>query len=415
MNCTKCGKEIIIGDNKICEECKNSLLTDLGSEEGNKFEIKREPTLEKEKKSQNKGKKGVIAIIILLIIAIVTVILEFTTGIFSNFILKNNVVGIEIGDNNNNLGCATIQGEWIYYMSLSEDGMEIALNKVKTDGTEKQILAQKDWEIYSINVVGNYIYFVAYEPTEQLEEASTATAYQNNKIYKLRTDGKELTVINDGQFSSESMAIYVVKDRIYYVGENYNIYSMDIYGGDRTRINDKQTGFIGVTDKYILYNDYPDNPKDENDFVTYIMDLDGKNSRIINGKRLYNPNIIGNVVYYVNSENNAIHKVNVDGTGDTKIYDSKAYNMNVQGDYIYYLNYKDENEGYTDDTVCIHRVKIDGTEHEIILEMENYTSFINVVGDWIYYTDNADNIYYMNLIKTDGSENLNLYTYNFNG
>ena len=67
-------------------------------------------------------------------------------------------------------------------MSLSEDGMEITLNKVKTDGTEKQILAQKDWEIYSINVVGNYIYFVAYEPTEQLEEASTATAYQNHRL-----------------------------------------------------------------------------------------------------------------------------------------------------------------------------------------------------------------------------------------
>ena len=33
MNCTKCGKEIPDGENKLCEECKNSLLTDLGNEE----------------------------------------------------------------------------------------------------------------------------------------------------------------------------------------------------------------------------------------------------------------------------------------------------------------------------------------------------------------------------------------------
>jgi hypothetical protein len=89
--------------------------------------------------------------------------------------------------------------------------------------------------------------------------------------------------------------------------------------------------------------------------------------------------------------------------------------MNVKGDYIYYLNYKDESEDSSDDTVCIHRVKTDGTGHEIILEMENYTSFINILGDWIYYTDHSDNAYYINLVKTDGSDILNLYTYDFNG
>ena len=417
MNCTKCGKEIPDGENKLCEECKNSLLTDLGNEEDNKFEIKKEQNPKKEKAPKKKCKKGFIATIIFLIVAITVIVLEFTTGMLSDLVFKTNTVGIDIG-NNNNMGFATIQGEWIYYMSLSENGMEIALNKVKTDGTENQVLVQKDWEIYSINVVGNYLYFIAYEPTEdneKLEETSTPTAYRHNKIYKLSTDGKELTVINDGHFSPESMSIYVVKDRIYYVGENYNVYSMDTYGGDRTIVSDKEAGFIGITDKYILYNDYPENPKDETDFVTYIMNLDGTNARLINGKRLYNPNIIGDTIYYVNSENTAIYKVNIDGTGDEKVYDSKAYNMNVNGEYIYYLNYKEITEGYTDDRLCINKVKVDGTGHEVILELENYTKFINILGDWIFYTDHADNVYYINLTKTDGSETLNLYKCDFNG
>lgn len=411
--CTKCGKEIPDGDNKLCEDCKNSLLSDIGNEEDNKFEIKKKQKVEKEPKK--KSKLGIVAAIIIVIAIIAVVALEFTTGMFSKIILKKNVVGIDIGNNNNNLGCANIQGDWIYYMSLANDGMEIAINKIKTDGTEKQLLIQKDWEIYSINVVGDYMYFVAFEPVEEGEQEEGTTAYQNNKIYKMSLDGKELTVLNDGHFTGAITSIYVVKDRIYYVGENYNIYSMDLFGGDRTRINDAETGFIGVTDKYILYNDYPENPESESDFVTYIMNLDGSDARIVNGKRLYNPNVIGDVIYYVNSDNNAIHKVNVDGTNDEKIYDSKAYNMNVQNGYIYYLNYRDESEDSSDDTVCIHKVKADGSNHEIIAEMENYTSFINILGDWIYYTDHSDNQYFINLVKTDGSDTLNLYTYDFNG
>ena len=409
--CTKCGKEIPEGDNKYCDDCKNSLLTDI--DEDNKFEIKKDQKVEKEAKPKKTGKIiGIIVAIVIVLAIIGSVCLEISTGMISHIITGKNVIGIDVGNNNNNLGCANIQGNWIYYMSLANDGMEIALNKVKTDGTEKQVLVQKDWEIYSINVVGNYMYFVAFEPTDEVEAEATSTAYQKNRIYKMSLDGKELRVINDGHFSNEGVSIYVIKDRIYYVGENYNIYSMDTEGGDRKKINDNQTGFVGITDKYILYNDYAENPTNEYDFVTYIMNLDGSNARAVNGKRLYNPNIVGDTIYYVNSENNAIHKVKVDGSGDEKVFESRAYNMNVQGDWIYYLDYKDEEAS---DVVCIHKVKTDGTEHQIIVEMENYTSFINVLGDWIYYTDHSDNSYFINLIKTDGSDTITLYEYNFNG
>ena len=88
--------------------------------------------------------------------------------------------------------------------------------------------------------------------------------------------------------------------------------------------------------------------------------------------------------------------------------------MNVQGKYIYYLNYKDENEDSSDDTVCIHKVKTDGTDHQVVVEIEN-PRFINVLEDWIYYTDTADNNYVINLTKIDGSETRSLYKLDFNG
>lgn len=418
MNCTKCGKEIPDGENKLCDDCKNSLLSDIGNEDDNKFEIKKEQKPKKEK-APKKGKAKIIIAVLAVIIVISLVAVELVTGIFSSMITKTNTIGANIGNNNVNLGWSNIQGNWIYYVSFAEDGMEVEIDKIKTDGSDKQVLAKKDWEIYSINVVGDYLYFIAFEPAgegeEVDEETAASTAYPKNKIYKMSTDGEELTVINDGEFSGNTVSIYVVKDKIYYVGADYNIYTMDTNGGNRTKISDNQTGFVGVTNKYILYDNLPENPESQTDYVTYIMNLDGTNARpVINGRRLYNPNIVGDVIYYVNAENNAIHRVNVDGTNDEKVYDSKAYNMNVQDQYIYYLNYKDENEDSSDDTVCIHKVKTDGTDHQVVVEIEN-PRFINLLKDWIYYTDTSDNNYVINLTKIDGSETRSLYKLDFNG
>ena len=320
------------------------------------------------------------------------------------YLLKFNNVGISIG-NNNNFGYANKQGKWIYYMTLSDDASKIAIKKIEKNGKGIQTIVEKDWEIYSLNVYKNYLYFIAYE------EIVDEDTFQNNKIYKMSLDGKELRVINDNNFSDDCRTIYVVDNRIYYIGENYNIYSMDLEGGDRTLVSNKATGYIGISDKYIFYNDFPENPQSETDYITYIMNLDGTNSRPVNGERLYNLNVIKNDIYYVNGENSEIHKIGIDDKNDTVICKSPAYNMNVSGDYIYYINYKNENADSDDEPVCIHRIKTDGTEHQIVCEMKNYTSFIDIVGDWIYYTDHDDYGYYINLIKIDGKETVQLYEY----
>lgn len=324
------------------------------------------------------------------------------------YLLKFNNVGISIGNNNNNFGYANKQGKWIYYMTLSDDASKIAIKKIEKNGKGIQTIVEKDWEIYSLNVYKNYLYFIAYE------EIVDEDTFQNNKIYKMSLDGKELRVINDNNFSDDCRTIYVVDNRIYYIGENYNIYSMDLEGGDRTLVSNKATGYIGISDKYIFYNDFPENPQSETDYITYIMNLDGTNSRPVNGERLYNLNVIKNDIYYVNGENSEIHKIGIDDKNDTVICKSPAYNMNVSGDYIYYINYKNENADSDDEPVCIHRIKTDGTEHQIVCEMKNYTSFIDIVGDWIYYTDHDDYGYYINLIKIDGKETVQLYEYKYN-
>ena len=419
--CSKCGKEISDGENKLCDDCKNSLLLDLEKEEEQteKVENSRFKTTEKEEKKEKKEKskkntiskktKIILCFGLILVVLIITSIwLEISTKAISRKLFNYNKVGITIGNNNNNFGYAVNQGNWIYYMTLSKDASKIDINRIKLDGSNQEVIAEKDWEIYSINAYGKYLYFIAYEPVQD------ENTYQNNKIYKMSLDGKEIRVINDNNFSDDCKSIYVTNDRIFYIGEDYNIYSMDLEGGNRSKVNDNKTGYIGITDKYILYNDYPEDPKSETDFVTYIMNIDGTNPREVNGQRLYNPNIVGNQIYYVNGDNSEIHKVDINGKNDVVVYKSPAYNMNIKDDYIYYLNYKNENADSEDEPVCIHKIKLDGTDHQIICEMTNYSSFVGVAGNWVYYTDHDDNNYYINMIKNDGKDKITLYTYNMN-
>ena len=55
--CTKCGKEIPDGDNKLCDDCKNTLLTDIENEEESKFKVSEKQETKKEKKTKKDTKK----------------------------------------------------------------------------------------------------------------------------------------------------------------------------------------------------------------------------------------------------------------------------------------------------------------------------------------------------------------------
>ena len=185
---------------------------------------------------------------------------------------------------------------------------------------------------------------------------------------------------------------------------------MNLDGSHRTLVSDTGTGYLGITDKYILYNAATES---EADYVTYIMNLDGTNARpLVDGKRLYSVSIKDDYVYYTN-EDKQVYKTKIDSNKEEIVCDTTAYNLNLNGDYIYYLNYADaENGNYT---VCIFRIKADGTSEspEKIKELSTYSSFIDVIGNWVIYMDTNDTSGYINLVKTDGSDEIQLYVLNY--
>jgi len=104
----------------------------------------------------------------------------------------------------------------------------------------------------------------------------------------------------------------------------------------------------------------------------------------------------GDWIYYSNWS--GLYKIRTDGTQKTKLNDEKSSYINVVGDWIYYC--QDHIDGY-----ILHKIRTDGTQKTKL--NDDYSSYINVVGDWIYYSNWNDNreLY---KVRTDGTQRTKL-------
>lgn len=146
-------------------------------------------------------------------------------------------------------------------------------------------------------------------------------------------------------------------------------------------------------------------------------------------------NIIGDLVFYINSGSGEIYKINTDGTGKEQIGKEHATSLQVVRDWIYYVSsrppynlYKMKTDGScyervadiyaiefdikdgwiyfcseasSDDYNTIYKMKVDGTEiTKVFKAKDGGIAFINISGDYIYYLDKHD----IHRIKIDGTE-----------
>lgn len=403
MNCTKCGKEIPEGEKKVCDECQKKLLEEIASAEKEDKNVKEKKSeLEKDaknefkvkaKKNKNKYHPIIGVICLFVIVALIVGALYF---------YNKKGIGNTIG-NIRNYGYGAVSGNWIYYLSPNEDSSSVGIFKVKKDGTKPQQLYMSDGEqeIVSINVVGNYVYFIGINNYEYNEDDEI-----DNKIYRMKTDGSNLEIINDNEINNDCYEIYVINGSVYYIDNNANVAKMNLDGSNKTVVSENGTGYLGITEDYIIYNIGTD---EENTYITCIMNIDGTNQRhIINDQRLYSVNIEGEYVYYTN-EDKQICRTKIDSNKEEKISDVEAYNLNVNNGFAYYLNYKDvENEDYT---VCIYKIDLNSEDRSpvIVKELDTYSSFLNIVGDWALYMDSNEVAGFINIVNIETSEVVQLY------
>lgn len=373
------------------------------SEEINEDEVfeKKESKIKPKFDKLFKNKKIISLIIIVFVIAILA-ILEFTTGSLSNLLYINSGMGNSVG-NISNCGYSVAKDDFIYYVAPSEDMNTTNIYKVKNGSSEFETIFNGNYDIRALNIQGNKLYFISISYDDTSDEDAV-----DNKIYKMNLDGSDLTVINDNEFAYDYYDMYIVKNRIYYVGEDHNVYKMDLNGGNRELVAETGTGFLSLNEKYIIYNK---ENEDGSDYITYIRPINGKDEKQLTGTRIFTPDIVGEYIYYLNDKQN-IAKINVNGGEEEIVFDGSAYNMNIYNDNIYYLNYKDEqNEDYA---VCIYKININGGEPELIKEFSYYSSFIDIVNDYIYYMDMDEEKAFINLVNINDTSEIRLYEWSYN-
>ncbi len=106
----------------------------------------------------------------------------------------------------------------------------------------------------------------------------------------------------------------------------------------------------------------------------------------------------GDWIYYCNfNDNRKLYKIKTDGTEKTKLNDDHSTYINVSGDWVYYTS--SSSAGTYGGK--IYKIKIDGSGKTKLSDDE--AGYVNVSGDWIYYSnyDDMDKLY---KIKTDGTK-----------
>lgn len=408
MNCSKCDKEIPEGENTICEECQKKILEEIEEEAKQEDliedEVEKEEKNEEEKadnKDMKKEKKKILPKIIALIIIIAILIAGYFA--FDSGLISFKKIGNSIG-NIRNYGYMAENGGWIYFVAPDENGEKMCIYKVRKNGNRQEIILAENWDILGLNIYKNKMYFIAINNSIESTEENDAV---DNKIYSMNLDGSDLKVINNNKFNNDSYEIYIINDKIYYIGEDANIYTMSLDGENTEVINSDATGFLGITEKYILFNIQEDDEEGNSKIVTYSMKLNGEDRKVLTGERLYSVNVLGDDVYYVNEEKE-VNKVNIVTGEKTEISKSSAYNMNISNNKIYFMNYCDE-----DYNIAIYKMDLDGKNEEELLKLDSYSTFLDVVGNKVLYMDSNDEKGVINLLDGKTKENINLYEFIF--
>jgi len=267
------------------------------------------------------------------------------------------------------------------------------------DGTGKGKLLETDRYLISLNYYDGYVYFISTS-----DEANSAEDEKDNRIYRINTNG-DLTpeIVNDNKFNNDCLEIYIIKGELYFIGEDMNIYKINLKSFETSLVCDNKTGYIGINEKYILFNKVVN--EETYECVTYIMSLDGKDARpVIDGQRIYSVAISDDdYIYYTNTDKK-LFRVKIDSNKPEVVSDVTAYNMNLYGKYIYFYNYKDE--ANQDFSVCIYRVRAGKNKSpKLIKEINTFSAFLDVAGGRLMYTDGENARGFINFLDVSNIDN----------
>ncbi len=238
-------------------------------------------------------------------------------------------------------------GNYLYYIDLNSDEYNIV--RIKTNGEDKQIVEQ-DVDLAKVSVIDNWIYY-----------------FKDNKLYKVKTDGSDKQILLD-----RSITNYQIEGEwIYYSYRSNGKYIIAKTDGEDTQRIDSDassTFFVDGKNIYYIYENY-NTDDDTYSYELYKVETDGENKEKIadiSGQvDTLGVNFDGKYLYYTKTDeedNVAIYKIRINGEEETKITDISTYstNININNGWIYYTDINDDGDS------DIFRIKTNGEDKSVL-------------------------------------------------
>lgn len=203
-----------------------------------------------------------------------------------------------------------------------------------------------------------------------------ANSADGNRLYAMKEDGTAYAKICE----DEVQYINVINGVIYYVNlsDNCALYSIKTDGTGRTRLSTDQCAYVNVVNTTIYYISITDGWKIKS------CSLTGTNGKLVNSTvTAYNLNIAEDKAYYINLSDGLIYRMVLSTGAATVISSAPAHQMVVYGGYVFYINSTNSR---------VYRINASGASSQKVYNYTNYTcSHLAVCNDIIYFSMNGKN------------------------
>ncbi|WP_088830748.1 DUF5050 domain-containing protein [Paenibacillus tyrfis] len=223
-----------------------------------------------------------------------------------------------------------VVGDWLYYIA-SEPSKPNAIYKIKTDGTERTLVSQTNAS--RLWVRDGWMYYLR---LAQRGSNDNAPYYAPNGIERMRTDGSEKQTLLSSMDNIKNF--FLQGERLYYLtseGEKKKLYVMGNDGSGRTELRDNVTEF-SIVDGWIYY--------------------------VKDGKQL--------------------RKMSADGSVDIPLHEparTPIFGLNYRDGWVYYVSGSFGVSGYA----SMERIRLDGTGRQALAEAR--ATALYIAEDQLYF------------------------------
>ncbi len=278
-----------------------------------------------------------------------------------------------------------INNKWLYY----QDNIG-RLCRIRLDGRDNTRLTENT--AVSFLIKDNLLYYI--------------NSSDNDRLYRSDLDGSNNKKVELNNERSEN--IITTEDYIYYVSadKDNRLFRIKPDGKGNKKVIDKEIAFPNCLSDSIYYINNSQGGKlycsNMTGKVSKVVDIEEfKATKISDDNQLKIGNTTGNIanfgiaaidgdwLYY--NDGIALYKEHINGSGQKKLVEERTSFLNVIDDWIYYASSNNLN---------IYKISIDGSGKTVV--NSDKSTYLNVIGEWIYYVNESDDGKICK-IRTDGS------------